>query len=199
MGLLKPPFYVISDTHFFHRNILRYANRPYDHEAMMVKRWQRVVGENDIVLHLGDLFFGGQEGYDLFKYEVTPRLPGRKYLVLGNHDKRKWDYESLGFTVIKPFQVSYRNYKVSFDHYPKFLKEPERVIHVHGHIHSNGYARNEPHRWGNINVSVEVLDYRPHRITRLLNKEIRSRNNSQRYTNSRHVRWQKLNKQRRAR
>lgn len=157
---------------------------------MQIKRWGRVVRESDTVLHLGDLFFGGQDNYERFKHEITPRLSGKKYLILGNHDKKRWDYEALGFTVIKPFTTSYRGYKVSFDHYPKILDEREKLLHIHGHIHNHGYARNEATRWGNINVSVETLDYRPHRATRLLNRAILARNGGKgRYTNSRHYRY----------
>lgn len=197
--VLKPPFYVISDTHWYHRNITKYADRPYDHEVMMVKRWRNVVSENDTVLHLGDLFFGGREGFEKFQTEITPQLTGRKFLILGNHDKKKTDYEALGFTVIDPFWINYRGYKVSFAHYPKLLNEAkrEKAIHVHGHIHVNGYARGEATRYGNINVSVEVMEYKPHRVTRLLNNEIVQRNSKKRYTNSRHYRCQSAKRQRR--
>lgn len=186
--MLRPPFYIISDTHFGHRNILKYADRPFDHEAMMVRRWKRIIGENDAVLHLGDLFFSGDGGYTNF-VEIAEQLPGCKFLILGNHDKRKYDYfEEFGFKVIKPFTMTYRGYKVSFDHYPKILPPLDRKIHIHGHIHDHGYAYGQPTRHGNINVSVEVLDYRPQRITRLLNKEISRRNQKRRYLNSKHRR-----------
>lgn len=194
--MLKPPFYVISDSHWGHKNIVKYCNRPYDHETMMIKRWQRVVSDRDTVLHLGDLFFGGADGYVQFLTEIAPKLTGEKYLILGNHDKRAWDYEALGFTVLKPFEVKYRGYTVSFDHYPKLLPEGEKRVHLHGHIHNHPYARNEQRRWGNINVSVEVLDYRPHRVTRLINREIRTRNqrgrgyyNSKTYRQANTSRW----------
>jgi calcineurin-like phosphoesterase family protein len=169
--ILKPPFYVISDTHFYHRKIAKLAGRPYDHEVMMLKRWERTVKEHDTVLHLGDLFFGGWDGYERFKNEISPRLSGQKHIILGNHDKRKFDYEALGFKVIEPFYTVYRGWRVTFDHYPRFVKE-DKTIHVHGHIHSHPYAHGEETRAANINVSVEVLDYRPHRVTRLLNAEI---------------------------
>lgn len=149
----------------------------------MITRWQRVVPWDATILHLGDLFFGGDQGYADFYAKVSPQLTGEKYIILGNHDKPSRDYEFLGFKVLKPFTTKYRGYNVSFDHYPKFLNEGEREIHVHGHIHNHKYAHDEEGRWGNINVSVEVMDYRPHRITRLLNKEIRTRNQRQRYNN----------------
>lgn len=191
---LKAPFYVLSDTHFYHERILEFCGRPFDHEVMMLKRWQRAVDEGDIVLHLGDLFFGGKAGFERFREEITPNLPGRKYIVLGNHDKKRFDYAELGFTVLKPFSMPYRGYTVSFDHYPQFVNDP-KTVHVHGHIHNHPYARGETERQRNINVSVEVLDYRPHRVTRLLNSYISRRNGrSKRFYNSgsyRHARTQR--------
>ena len=181
--MLKPPFYVISDTHWYHKNIIKYCDRPYDHETMMITRWQQVVPWDATILHLGDLFFGHDEGFAKFYAKISPRLTGKKYIILGNHDKVGRDYEFLGFEVLDPFTTEYRGYQVSFDHYPKFLKEGEKQIHVHGHIHNHKYAHDEETRWGNINVSAEVVNYRPHRITRLLNKEIRRRNQRQNYKN----------------
>lgn len=194
----KLPFYIISDTHWYHKNIIKYCGRPYDHEQMMITRWQKVVPWDATVVHLGDLFFGGDPGYVDFKEKISPRLTGNKFIVLGNHDKPGRDYESLGFTVIKPFELEYRGYTVSFDHYPKLLEPNEKLIHIHGHIHNHAYSREEKTREGNINVSVEVMEYRPHRMTRLLNKEIRRRNQKQRYTNSRHVRAHKILKGKRS-
>jgi calcineurin-like phosphoesterase family protein len=64
MALDRLPTFVTSDSHFFHEKITDYSHRPFDHEVMMVKRWQHAVRENDTILHLGDLFFGGLDGYD---------------------------------------------------------------------------------------------------------------------------------------
>lgn len=181
--MLKPPFYVVSDTHWYHTNIVKYCGRPREHEQIMLTRWQKVVPWDATILHLGDLFFGGDTGFAKFYSKISHRLTGKKYLILGNHDKRGRDYEYLGFEVIDPFTTKYRGWDVSFDHYPKFLGDGKE-LHVHGHIHNHAYAKDEPSRTGNINVSVEVMDYRPHRVTRLLNKAIRARNQVKRYNNS---------------
>ena len=54
--------YVISDTHFSHNNIIEYCDRPYKNTLEMnqdiIKKWNSVVTENDIVFHLGDVGFG---------------------------------------------------------------------------------------------------------------------------------------------
>lgn len=150
---------------------------------MMITRWQKVVPWDATILHLGDLFFGGDRGFLDFYTKISHRLTGKKYLILGNHDKTGRDYEFLGFDVIEPFTTKYRGWEVSFDHYPKFLGDGKE-LHVHGHIHNHPYAQGEEVRPRNINVSAEVVDYRPHRITRLLNKAIRAHNQKKSYRNS---------------
>lgn len=175
--MIKPPFYIISDTHFGHKNIVRYCDRPHYHEQLMIANWRKTIKRNDTVLHLGDLMMGGDEYYHHFVENIAPKLTGTRYIILGNHDKRKYDYEEIGFKVVRPFTINYRNHEVSFDHYPKLINvEDKNRIHVHGHIHNHAYSRNEPTRWGNLNVSVEVMNYKPRNIARLLNKEIRRRN-----------------------
>ena len=177
--MINLPFFIVSDTHWGDRNIVKHTQRPKHHEDMMIARWRKTVKNNDVILHLGDLLGGGDDSYENFKQNVAPRLTGKKYIILGNHDKRRYDYEKdLGFKVIKPFNINYREYEISFNHYPKLLNENTdlKVLHVHGHIHNHPYSRNEVDRWGNVNVSVEVMNYYPRRITRVLNNVIAKRN-----------------------
>lgn len=155
----------------------------------MIKRWRQTVKSTDTILHLGDLFFGGQEQYAKFYMDITPQLPGRKFLILGNHDKRKYDFEFLGFEVIEPFEMHYKGFKVTFDHYPKILTKSQRAndkrLHLHGHTHSYGYAHGETERWGNINCCVEVNQYRPQKVTSLLDTAIYKRTRKKAYVNRR--------------
>ena len=54
--------FVISDHHFYHENIIKYCNRPFNSlremNYTMIEKWNSVVSENDTVLHLGDFSFG---------------------------------------------------------------------------------------------------------------------------------------------
>lgn len=76
-----------SDTHFKHGNIIRYCNRPFEGASQMnnilVENWNREVGENDIVFHLGDFCFGSRKDWKRFR----EKLNGKIYLVQGNHDR----------------------------------------------------------------------------------------------------------------
>lgn len=75
-----------SDTHFNHTNILQYCNRPFKTIDQMnetiITNWNRVVGPDDVIFHLGDFCLGGAEEWN----KILNRLNGRIYLVLGNHD-----------------------------------------------------------------------------------------------------------------
>jgi calcineurin-like phosphoesterase family protein len=79
--------YFVSDTHFHHRNIIRYSNRPFDsveemNEALIVN-WNSRVKPTDTVYHLGDVGFCNVEKLD----RIIARLNGRIHLTPGNHDK----------------------------------------------------------------------------------------------------------------
>lgn len=193
----KPPqidpanTWVTSDTHWGHTNIVEYCRRPPDHEEAMVAEWFSAVPEDATVLHLGDLSYRNN---GMFQHVISKKLTGaRKLLIKGNHDhSRPVFYRKSGFQVVRPFSMVYdpspefgcdssKRWIISFSHYP--LKTPEPMlkgkdgtmrkhIHIHGHIHNNGYGGYTtdftPFSLGQINVSVEQLHYRPVNLDRLL-------------------------------
>lgn len=77
--------FFVSDTHFFHKNIIDFCNRPFSSVEEMneaiINNWNNVVSPNDYVFHLGDFCFGGSPAWD----KCLDSLNGRKFLVLGNH------------------------------------------------------------------------------------------------------------------
>src|SRR5882672_4409228 len=78
-----------SDTHWFHRKILLYADRPFGDEVHMndhlFEEHNRLVQPGDTVWHLGDVTF-----YRSDKWRTLLRsLHGEHHLVLGNHDREK--------------------------------------------------------------------------------------------------------------
>lgn len=79
-----------ADLYFGHRNILRYqTDRPFAdrddteaHDAWLLDLWRSTVDKKDKVYILGDLtFFKSEDARHLLE-----KLPGRKYLITGNHD-----------------------------------------------------------------------------------------------------------------
>lgn len=78
--------FVTSDHHFGHARIIELAGRPFPSLGAMhgefIAAWNRVVGPEDVVLHLGDLALGNR----VESFAVTAALNGRKLLLPGNHD-----------------------------------------------------------------------------------------------------------------
>lgn len=76
-----------SDTHFRHRNVIKYCNRPWETTAemdeAMIDQWNSQVEPGDDVYHLGDVGIGKGMALD---ERLISRLNGNKHLVLGNHD-----------------------------------------------------------------------------------------------------------------
>jgi len=170
--------WLISDTHFGHKNIIKFQARPESHEVIMLSNWIKYVGEEDDILHLGDVFMGKQGNPERWA-AVVSRLPGRKYLILGNHDKPESDlYAKAGFTIIPEFIRK----GVAFTHRPISVEFPGPSrgstgigvewwhTNIHGHTHQNIMRpSNDPTEHDGhlipgktyINVCVEITDYKP--------------------------------------
>ena len=77
-----------SDTHFGHENIIRFCNRPFrnaeEMNAELIRRWREVIPVDGTVFHLGDFAHGSSRLWN----DILNALPGRKYLILGNHDMK---------------------------------------------------------------------------------------------------------------
>lgn len=77
-----------SDTHFNHTNIIRFCNRPFKDVSHMnetiISNWNRVVGPEDIVFHLGDFCLGGSTEW----VNVLNRLNGKYTLFLATTTSR---------------------------------------------------------------------------------------------------------------
>lgn len=167
-GLLKEEdlkTYCISDTHFYHDNIVHYAGRPENHDELMLENWLETIGEDDSILHLGDLAMGKRE-----LLEDLRILTGQKTILLGNHDRRgPRTYFDLGFRVIKKgFTATWKGWTIVFIHDPSQVPKlyPKHIV-CHGHIHEKIV---EDSRY--INFSVEQIDYKPIWLPDVLNAKI---------------------------
>lgn len=168
--------WIISDTHFFHNNIIRYQGRPKNHDELMHQNWLATVDPTDKILHLGDLVLGKRE-----RMKELSGLTGEKELILGNHDRRPLDdYRKIGFYPRENgFQTSFQDWNIIFVHRPEeaqlksmHKKVAEKFIVCHGHIHTGHYHKNSPRGKNYINFSVEVIDYRPVWLPEVLEKKI---------------------------
>ncbi|WP_217924940.1 metallophosphoesterase family protein [Miltoncostaea oceani] len=161
-------FWLISDTHFGHRNIIRYAGRPEDHERRMITAWRERVADDDVILHLGDLAMMKREPLT----RLMEGLSGRILMLEGNHDRgSKTMYRELGIELItRSFLLEIGGWGVWFSHRP----EPARIhgnrqVNVHGHIHEK--VMGDPRC---LNASVEQIDYGPVRVAGFLEAGLES-------------------------
>ncbi|MFZ6028917.1 MAG: metallophosphoesterase [Chloroflexota bacterium] len=152
--------WLVSDTHFFHANIGRYCNRPDGWQDLIIANWNRYIQPGDVVFHLGDLAFGKKDGLE----DLLQQLHGKLHLIRGNHDRRGVSsYIALGIILIAdPFRFSHPSgLALVFSHRPIVPLEPD-VLNLHGHTHNNPTTELGPRH---INLSVEVRDYRPWRLS----------------------------------
>lgn len=127
--------FLTSDTHFSHQNILRFEakNRPfpniYLHNQELVARWNSVVNNDDVVWHLGDVFFGRDNS------EVLQALNGTKHLVLGNHDHYGiQNYLPFFDKIVGCTQINH----CILTHIPIHPSQFFRFkANIHGHLHSH--------------------------------------------------------------
>ncbi len=84
--------FYIADTHLMHERLLGMQPRPFatieQHDEAIISRWNAVVGDDDLIYHIGDFAFGLAKNAERIR-EIFGRLKGRKHLVIGNHDLNK--------------------------------------------------------------------------------------------------------------
>lgn len=97
----------------------------------IITRWNNIVGENDLVYVLGDVFLGQKEELK----GLVEQLNGRKILLTGNHDNLPAKvYEEAGFEKVykTPFLV---DGDFILSHYP-LGGDLGRFYNIHGHRHT---------------------------------------------------------------
>lgn len=128
--------WIVTDTHWHHQMMLENNYRPIDHQELLMKRWKRDVKPEDIVIHLGDVTFK----YGVIKAELEA-LPGKKILVLGNHDEKPaewWMTHGFDFSC-EELQLQYKGVDFVFTHIPQTIIWPVNSINVCGHWHNNDH------------------------------------------------------------
>lgn len=161
--------FVISDTHFWHRNIIKYCDRSFstveEMNATMVERWNNVVRPDDIVIFCGDFCFSRKSTAADVTQRLTQMLNGIKVIIKGNHDFKKLNYCALGWAA--EFYQELNLVDTQFIHVPfNLLERSEKFKTVfYGHVH-NHTIENQPSNC--YNVCVDVLDFTPWDITHSL-------------------------------
>lgn len=141
----KTNIWFTSDTHFGHKNIINFCERPFEStdemDEFIIKNWNSKVGKEDVVFHLGDFAFATNKRWQ----ELIYKLNGTIYLILGNHDITRWpgDYTmNLFHVVTNQMMLKIDNkYKVYLNHFPflcydgVYRNPQDCTIQLHGHTH----------------------------------------------------------------
>lgn len=181
--------YYISDTHFGHKNIIGYDNRPFftvkEMDEKIMNNWNGGVSDNDIVYILGDFSW-----YPEFQTsEILSKLNGHKVLILGNHDKMSHKMAKNFDKICDYLEIEDEKERVIMSHYPMpFWNGQFRdSIHLYGHVHNShqwNYClsiqrqlkqlQDIPMKMYNVGCMMKYMDYTPrtlHEIQQGFNKE----------------------------
>jgi len=149
-GRMKQMRYYIADLHFCHSNLNEYMDcRGFENgESMnefMIRQWNSKVRRNDEVVILGDFCISTKgDEVNLF----LKRLQGKKYLIIGNHDKylTNKEFDPKLFEWIEPYkELNDNKRKIILSHYPIMCYngqyrrsengEPKTYM-LYGHVHN---------------------------------------------------------------
>ena len=127
-----------SDNHFFHRNVIKYCNRPFNNaEEMneeMIRLWNETVDTKDTVYLLGDFAFTNTKGVEA----LVKRLNGHIHWIWGNHDESMKN--ANGFVWSGHYkEVKVDKQKFILSHYPmlSWNGSGKGSIMLHGHCHGS--------------------------------------------------------------
>jgi len=160
-----------ADTHFGHKNVIRYCNRPFtsatEMDERLIENWNKIVGSDDLIYHLGDFTLLGEDpaaGY-------FQRLNGKIHIVPGGHDHR-WtgesDYSSRAghpVIILPPLQTikvqlpdSGQSQLIALCHYSLRVWDRSHYgsWHLYGHSHGN-----LPLLDNSLDVGVDCWNYQP--------------------------------------
>lgn len=148
-----------SDTHYNHANICSATTKWSDPvtcrefktlehmNARLVGNINEVVGQEDILFHLGDWSFGGFEQIELFRNQIVCQ---NIHIITGNHDHHiendREGIQSLFSSVNKYLNLNVKwnvgtplmgEQRFALMHFPiaSWDNMARGAIHLHGHVH----------------------------------------------------------------
>lgn len=140
--------YFTSDTHFGHNQPFIYEARGFecieDHDAAIIDNINNIVGEDDELYILGDIYLGGNHEYGV---ECINAINCRNiHIVCGNHDtdRKIENLRECENVVDIALAARFKYKKISFylSHYPTMIdnfdndkKLANHVINLFGHTH----------------------------------------------------------------
>ncbi len=167
-----PKYFYTSDSHFGHKNILKYCNRPFSNvtemDEALISNWNKVVRKDDIIYHLGDVAFCCDIDYAL---SIMKKLNGIKHLIVGNHDQLALQMNDIRpgtwASINQLSELIIINQKFVLCHYPmrSWNGSNKNSIHLFGHVHGN-----MPSYGKSFDVGVDCWNYTPVSFNQVIEK-----------------------------
>jgi len=154
--------FFIADEHYFHENILRFHQRPFENvlemnDALIVAN-NEVVKSGDSVYHIGDFSFGSV----VDTWKLLCKLNGTHYFIEGSHDdtmvrmnrNHKYPINMIGRIEV----IRIGSIHCALSHYALEIwpKKHYGAVHFHGHSHGNSCMRKN-----RADLGVDVIGYNP--------------------------------------
>jgi calcineurin-like phosphoesterase family protein len=179
--------WITSDTHYGHKNIVRGTTnwRTQDGEVpvdstrdfqtieqmneRLIDGINHFVGQDDTLIMLGDVSFGGFENIGIFLNRIICK---NIHLILGNHDhhveNNRGDIQGKFLSVQHYLEVNIEGKNFVLCHYPlqSWHGLNKGVIHLHGHVHLP-----EHRKFGNgkrMDVGVDGNGMNPYSISDII-------------------------------
>lgn len=156
---MKKNFWLVSDTHFGHKELVKYVRKDYktpdEMNEQIIKDWNEVIGPNDVVIHLGDF------ALDISQSEmkdIVSRLNGKKVMIAGNHEKKNIEsnrhfYNKVGFDETESEREFLAVGKLMLSHEPVLII-PDGSFNIHGHYHVGGLRDLLNHSEDRLNICM---------------------------------------------
>lgn len=162
--------FVTSDLHAYHKNLCfgstswrdkdkcRKFDNEFDMTSQLITNFNSVVGEKDIIIHCGDLCFGGASN--------VPKLMGQFVCknwihLFGNHENHTSDFPQFFLGMFDYFEIVLNKQFYVFFHYPigSWNNMSRGSICCVGHSHGNYF-----HEGKSKDVGVDTNNLFPYDI-----------------------------------
>lgn len=151
-----------ADWHLGHANIIKFCDRPFstveEMDEVIIKNACETVTDEDDLWVVGDISMSKATNAKRDRVaELVARVPGRKHLVVGNHDA-KWIRDLPWSSIHDIVELEVDRRRVVLCHYPliTFPGARRRAVNLFGHVHNNWEGTRN-----SVNVGVDVWDFRP--------------------------------------
>lgn len=186
-GKVAKNVYFTSDFHLFHKNVIKFDNRPFhdvnEMHEIIEERWNQLVKPEDTVIYLGDLSFARREDIT-YVDDMLKRLNGTIHYIMGNHDDDREIPKFSRFASVSDYldlKIAYMQDGVRVEtlfccmHYPIYSwnKAHHGSYMVHGHCHGNLHHGEDASFYNNrrvIDVGCMLTDYTPISYQEIMDK-----------------------------